>query len=68
MPRRWRCGEAGQDVEQQRGVGDVAGHGVRAAVTMGRLRTAIQTLAMLELPPAETLQQMNELMQELGAR
>jgi len=32
-------------------VGDVAGHGVRAAVTMGRLRTAIHTLAMLELPP-----------------
>ena len=32
-------------------IGDVAGHGVRAAVTMGRLRTAIQTLAMLELPP-----------------
>ena len=26
-------------------VGDVAGHGVRAAVTMGRLRTAIHTLA-----------------------
>ena len=26
-------------------VGDVAGHGVRAAVTMGRLRTAIRTLA-----------------------
>jgi serine phosphatase RsbU (regulator of sigma subunit)/anti-sigma regulatory factor (Ser/Thr protein kinase) len=49
-------------------VGDVAGHGVRAAVTMGRLRTAINTLAMLELPPAETLQQLNELMQELGAR
>jgi serine phosphatase RsbU (regulator of sigma subunit)/anti-sigma regulatory factor (Ser/Thr protein kinase) len=49
-------------------VGDVAGHGVRAAVTMGRLRTAIHTLAMLELPPAESLQQLNELMQELGAR
>jgi len=49
-------------------VGDVAGHGVRAAVTMGRLRTAIHRLAMLELPPAETLQQLNELMQELGAR
>ena len=49
-------------------VGDVAGHGVRAAVTMGRLRTAIQTLAMLELPPAETLQQLNELMHELGSR
>jgi serine phosphatase RsbU (regulator of sigma subunit) len=49
-------------------VGDVAGHGVRAAVTMGRLRTAIHTLAMLELPPAETLQLLDELMQELGAR
>jgi serine phosphatase RsbU (regulator of sigma subunit) len=47
-------------------VGDVAGHGVRAAVTMGRLRTAIQTLAMLELSPAETLQQLNELMKMLG--
>lgn len=43
-------------------VGDVAGHGVRAAVTMGRLRTAIQTLAVLELPPAESLQQLDELM------
>jgi len=49
-------------------VGDVAGHGVRAAVTMGRLRTAIHTLAMLELPPADTLQQLNELMEELGVR
>ncbi|MEP7024892.1 MAG: SpoIIE family protein phosphatase [Actinomycetota bacterium] len=49
-------------------VGDVAGHGVRAAVTMGRLRTAIHTLAMLELSPAETLQLLNELMGELGAR
>jgi serine phosphatase RsbU (regulator of sigma subunit)/anti-sigma regulatory factor (Ser/Thr protein kinase) len=49
-------------------VGDVAGHGVRAAVTMGRLRTAIQTLAMLELPPAESLQQLDELMQTIGAR
>jgi hypothetical protein len=49
-------------------VGDVAGHGVRAAVTMGRLRTAIQTLAMLELPPAESLEQLNELMQKIGER
>jgi serine phosphatase RsbU (regulator of sigma subunit)/anti-sigma regulatory factor (Ser/Thr protein kinase) len=49
-------------------VGDVAGHGVRAAVTMGRLRTAIQTLAMLELPPAESLQQLDELMRTLGER
>jgi serine phosphatase RsbU (regulator of sigma subunit)/anti-sigma regulatory factor (Ser/Thr protein kinase) len=49
-------------------VGDVAGHGVRAAVTMGRLRTAIRTLARLELPPAETLQQLDELMHDLGQR
>ena len=49
-------------------VGDVAGHGVRAAVTMGRLRTAIQTLAMLELPPAESLLQLDELMLTIGER
>jgi serine phosphatase RsbU (regulator of sigma subunit)/anti-sigma regulatory factor (Ser/Thr protein kinase) len=47
-------------------VGDVAGHGVRAAVTMGRMRTAIKTLSMLELPPAETLQRLDDLMHELG--
>jgi serine phosphatase RsbU (regulator of sigma subunit) len=49
-------------------VGDVAGHGVRAAVTMGRLRTAIHTLAMLELTPTESLEQLNELMTSLGDR
>ncbi len=49
-------------------VGDVAGHGVRAAVTMGRLRAAIQTLARLELSPAESLQQLDELMRTLGER
>ena len=49
-------------------VGDVAGHGVRAAVTMGRLRTAIRTLAMLELPPAESLHQLNEIMEAMGDR
>src|SRR5215467_11730557 len=49
-------------------VGDVAGHGVRAAVTMGRLRTAIHTLAMLELPPAASLLQLDELMHTLGER
>src|SRR5450756_417208 len=49
-------------------IGDVAGHGVRAAVTMGRMRTAIQTLAMLELPPADSLKQLDELMQAFGTR
>src|SRR5216683_2015754 len=49
-------------------VGDVAGHGVRAAVTMGRLRTAIHTLAQLELPPADSLQELDVLMHTLGER
>jgi hypothetical protein len=49
-------------------VGDVAGHGVQAAVTMGRLRTAIHTLAKLELPPGEMLEHLDELMGELGVR
>ena len=47
-------------------VGDVAGHGVRAAVTMGRLRTALHTLANLEYPPADALHVLHELMIELG--
>lgn len=49
-------------------VGDVAGHGVRAAVTMGQLRTALRTLVNLELPPAPALQQLDELMHALGQR
>lgn len=49
-------------------VGDVAGHGVRAAITMGRLRTALHTLAALELRPTEALQQLDELMAEVGQR
>ncbi|MFD0686424.1 ATP-binding SpoIIE family protein phosphatase [Actinomadura fibrosa] len=49
-------------------VGDVAGHGVKAAVTMGRLRTAIHTLAGLELPPAEALERLDSLMRTLGER
>ncbi|WP_344829557.1 SpoIIE family protein phosphatase [Actinocorallia longicatena] len=47
-------------------VGDVAGHGVKAAVTMGRLRTALHTLANLDYPPADALHILHELMMELG--
>ncbi|MCI3224497.1 SpoIIE family protein phosphatase [Streptomyces sp. NP-1717] len=36
-------------------VGDVVGHGVDAAATMGQLRTAVRTLADLDLPPGELL-------------
>ncbi|MFE7567440.1 PAS domain-containing protein, partial [Streptomyces sp. NPDC057539] len=34
-------------------VGDVVGHGVQASATMGRLRTAVRTLADVDLPPDE---------------
>ncbi|MER7660081.1 PP2C family protein-serine/threonine phosphatase [Streptomyces sp. NPDC096193] len=36
-------------------VGDVVGHGIEAAATMGRLRTTIRTLADLDLPPGQLL-------------
>ncbi|MFC6082772.1 PP2C family protein-serine/threonine phosphatase [Sphaerisporangium aureirubrum] len=36
-------------------VGDVMGHGISAAATMGQLRTATQTLAILDLDPGELL-------------
>ncbi|WP_411088916.1 SpoIIE family protein phosphatase [Streptomyces sp. 061-3] len=42
-------------------VGDVVGHGINAAATMGRLRTAVQTLAEMDLPPDELLARLNDL-------
>ncbi|WP_165974516.1 SpoIIE family protein phosphatase [Nonomuraea deserti] len=36
-------------------VGDVTGHGINAAATMGRLRTAVRTLSYQGLPPDEVL-------------
>ncbi|SDK31295.1 SpoIIE family protein phosphatase [Nonomuraea jiangxiensis] len=42
-------------------VGDVTGHGINAAATMGRLRTAVRTLAYLGLPPAELLTHLDEM-------
>ncbi|WP_431040958.1 SpoIIE family protein phosphatase [Streptomyces sp. P1-3] len=47
-------------------VGDVEGHGLHAAATMGRLRTAIQTLADLELDPKELLTHIEDLVQRLS--
>ncbi|MGW6522897.1 SpoIIE family protein phosphatase [Streptomyces sp. NPDC054962] len=47
-------------------VGDVIGHGLHATVTMGRLRTAIQTLADLELDPEELLSHINNLVHRLA--
>ncbi|WP_045301104.1 SpoIIE family protein phosphatase [Saccharothrix sp. ST-888] len=47
-------------------VGDVMGHGLRAAATMGRLRTAVRTLAGLDLPPEVLLRHVNELADDLA--
>ncbi|TQK42993.1 GAF domain-containing protein [Streptomyces sp. SLBN-118] len=47
-------------------IGDVMGHGLHEAATMGRLRTAVHTLAGLELPPDELFSHLNDLVSELG--
>ncbi|MFF7981102.1 SpoIIE family protein phosphatase [Streptomyces sp. NPDC007901] len=47
-------------------VGDVVGHGLSAAASMGRLRTAVQTLADMEMPPDELLAHLDDLVLRLG--
>jgi PAS domain S-box-containing protein len=47
-------------------VGDVMGRGLRAAVAMGELRTAVRTLALLDLEPAEVLGALDEIATGLG--
>ncbi|WP_448317214.1 SpoIIE family protein phosphatase [Streptomyces sp. CO7] len=42
-------------------VGDVVGHGLHAAATMGRLRTAVHTFSALDLHPEELLGLLDEL-------
>ncbi|WP_330351340.1 ATP-binding SpoIIE family protein phosphatase [Streptomyces sp. NBC_00582] len=42
-------------------VGDVVGHGLTAAATMGRLRTAVRTLADIDLPPEELLTHLDDI-------
>ncbi|MFC3577448.1 SpoIIE family protein phosphatase [Streptomyces yaanensis] len=42
-------------------VGDVVGHGIHAAATMGRLRTAVRTLADIDLPPDELLTHLDDI-------
>ncbi len=42
-------------------VGDVVGHGLHAAATMGRLRTAVYNFSTLDLPPDELLSHLDEL-------
>ncbi|MFF4650276.1 SpoIIE family protein phosphatase [Streptomyces sp. NPDC001380] len=47
-------------------VGDVMGHGLHSAAAMGRFRTAVQTLAALDLPPGQLLRHLDNLAHRLG--
>ncbi|WP_405883341.1 SpoIIE family protein phosphatase [Streptomyces sp. NBC_01136] len=75
LPARSRAGVGGDwfDVIPLSGtrvalvVGDVVGHGIHASVTMGRLRTAVWTLADVDLPPDELLTHLDDLVGHLAA-
>ncbi|MFB8244862.1 SpoIIE family protein phosphatase [Streptomyces sp. NPDC055952] len=47
-------------------VGDVVGHGLHASATMGRLRTAVRTLADIDLPCDELLTHLDDLVARLN--
>jgi PAS domain S-box-containing protein len=47
-------------------VGDVVGHGIHAAATMGRLRTAVRTLADIDLEPGELLTRLDDVVTRLA--
>ncbi|WP_149547058.1 SpoIIE family protein phosphatase [Streptomyces marokkonensis] len=75
LPARTRAGLGGDwyDVIPLSGarvalvVGDVVGHGLRASATMGRLRTAVRTLADVDLPPDELLTQLDDLVTHVAS-
>jgi serine phosphatase RsbU (regulator of sigma subunit)/anti-sigma regulatory factor (Ser/Thr protein kinase) len=46
-------------------IGDVAGHGVRAAALMGQLRTGLRAYALERQPPGETLKRLDRLLQSI---
>lgn len=46
-------------------VGDVVGHGVHAAATMGRLRIAVHNFSTLDLPPSDVLWHLDELVDRI---
>ncbi|MFH8974764.1 SpoIIE family protein phosphatase [Streptomyces sp. NPDC017890] len=48
-------------------VGDVVGHGIPSTATMGRLCTAVRTLADVDLPPDELLTHLDDLVGHLTA-
>jgi PAS domain S-box-containing protein len=48
-------------------VGDVVGHGIHAAAAMGRLRTAVRTLADIDFEPGELLTRLDDVVTRLSA-
>ncbi len=48
-------------------VGDIVGHGMHAAATMGRLRTAVHNFSMLDLPPDDLLAHLDDLVTRIDA-
>ncbi|MFJ9907417.1 SpoIIE family protein phosphatase [Streptomyces sp. NPDC101152] len=48
-------------------VGDVVGHGLHASASMGRLRTAVRTLADVDLPPDELMTHLDDLVIHLAS-
>ncbi|KUL35507.1 histidine kinase [Streptomyces regalis] len=48
-------------------VGDVVGHGLHAAATMGRLRTTVLNFCSLDMPAEELLGRLDELVAEIDA-
>ncbi len=49
-------------------VGDIVGHGLHAAVTMGRLRTAVLNFSSLDLAPDELLTHLDEMVTRLDTQ
>ncbi|MGW3400957.1 SpoIIE family protein phosphatase [Streptomyces zhihengii] len=47
-------------------IGDVVGHGVRAAAVMGQLRTAVRTLARHDVDPARMLRSLDAVVADMG--
>ncbi|MER5433654.1 SpoIIE family protein phosphatase [Streptomyces sp. NPDC002588] len=48
-------------------VGDVVGHGVQASATMGRLRTAVRTLADVDVAPDELLTRLDDIVLRMAS-
>jgi anti-sigma regulatory factor (Ser/Thr protein kinase)/putative methionine-R-sulfoxide reductase with GAF domain len=47
-------------------IGDVAGHGLRAAALMGQLRTGLRAYALEGHPPGETLKRLDRMLQTIS--